>query len=71
MCFSYPPDLPDSPNLSVARPAPAGRRSMPLPCFSYPHMCFSYPADVPLGNRDTAQPAEPGPRRMPHTCFRY
>jgi hypothetical protein len=71
MCFSYPPDLPDSQNLSAARPALAGLRRMPLPCFSYPAMCFGYTADVPLGNRDAAQPAMPGPCSTPFTCFRY
>ena len=74
MCFSYPPDLPDSPNLSAARPALAGLRRMPFSCFSYPHMCFSYPSDGLLGvrNRDAAQAPLPGLRRMPSgTCFRY
>ncbi len=71
MCFSYPPGLLDSQNLSATRPALAGLRRMPVPCFSYPHMCFSYPDNVPLGNRDAAQPAVPGLRSMPHTCFRY
>ena len=72
MCFSYPPGLPDSQNLSAARPALAGLRRLPvLPCFSYPQMCFSYPDDVPLGNRDAAQSAVPGLRSMPYTCFRY
>lgn len=72
MCFSYPPGLPDSQNLSGARPALAGLRRMPLPCFSYPAMCFGYPADVPLGNHDAAQPPAPGLRRMTGgTCFRY
>jgi hypothetical protein len=73
ICFSYPPDLPDSQNLSAARPALAGLRRMPLPCFSYPAMCFGYPADVPLGvrNPDAAQPPLPGLRRMPYPCFRY
>ena len=72
MCFSYPPEVPpDSQNLSAARPAPAGLRRMPFPCFSYPIMCFGYPDDVPLGNRDAAQPTVPGPRSMPLICFRY
>ena len=71
MCFSYPPDLPDSQNLSAARPALVGLRRMPVPCFSYPQMCFSYPDDVPLGNRDAAQSAVAGLRSMPFTCFRY
>jgi hypothetical protein len=74
MCFSYPPEVPpDSQNLSAARPAPAGLRRMPFPCFSYPQMCFSYPDDVPAGTRnpDAAEPSLRDPRRMPHTCFRY
>lgn len=72
ICFSYPPGLPDSQNLSAARPALADLRRMPVPCFSYPRMCFSYPDDVPLGNRDAAQPPLPGLRRMPGgVCFRY
>jgi hypothetical protein len=74
MCFSYPPDVPpDSQNLSAARPALAGLRRMPVPCFSYPQMCFSYPDDVPAGtgNRDAAEPIVRDPRRMPHTCFHY
>ena len=70
--FSYSADvLLNVTSRGAARPAVTGLRSMPLPCFSYPHMCFSYPDDVPLGNRDAAQPAEPGLRSMPFTCFRY
>jgi hypothetical protein len=67
MCFSYPPGLPDSQNLSAARPALAGLRRMPLPC-------FSYPPDALLGvrNPDVPQPPVPGLRRMTGgTCFRY
>jgi hypothetical protein len=71
MCFSYPVDLPDSQSLGAARPALAGLRRMPVPCFSYPQMCFGYPADVPPGNRDAAPPAVPGLRSMPFACFRY
>jgi len=73
-CFSYPPGLPDSQNLSAARPALADLRRMPVPCFSYPNICFSYPPDAPLGvrNPDAAQLPLPGLRRMPGgACFRY
>lgn len=74
MCFSYPPDLPDSQNPSAVRSAPAGLRRMPLPCFSYPAICFSYPPDALLGvrNPDVPQPPAPGLRRVTGgTCFRY
>jgi hypothetical protein len=70
MCFSYPPGLLDSQNLSATRPALAGLRRMPVPCFSYPHMCFSYPDNVPLGNRDAAQ-ASPRDPQIGYPCFSY
>jgi hypothetical protein len=35
-CFSYPPDLPDSQNLSAAQPPVPGLRRMPGgTCFRY------------------------------------